>query len=39
MTMRIKKCTLEDIRDLQAISVETFSETFQEQNSPEHLNA
>jgi len=39
MTITIKKCTLEDVRDLQTISVETFSETFQEQNSPEHLNA
>lgn len=37
--MEIKKCTLEDLQELQAISVETFTETFQEQNSPEHLNA
>ncbi|WP_223702165.1 GNAT family N-acetyltransferase [Sutcliffiella deserti] len=35
----MKKCTLEDIRDLQTISTKTFRETFQEQNSPEHLNA
>ncbi|TWT26052.1 GNAT family N-acetyltransferase [Planomicrobium sp. CPCC 101110] len=39
MTIMIKKCTLEDVQDLQTISVKTFSETFQEQNSPEHLNA
>lgn len=35
----IKKCSLEDARKLQAISVETFTETFKEQNSLEHLNA
>ena len=39
MTITIKKCILDDVRSLQTISVETFSETFQEQNSPEHLNA
>lgn len=39
MTITIKKCTLEDVYELQAISKETFTETFQEQNSPEHLNA
>ena len=37
--MTIKKCTLEDSLNLQAISVETFTETFKDQNSPEHLNA
>ncbi|MGM0829111.1 MAG: GNAT family N-acetyltransferase [Bacillota bacterium] len=35
----MKKCNLEDVRNLQTISTETFRETFQEQNSPEHLNA
>ncbi|TWT06383.1 GNAT family N-acetyltransferase [Planococcus sp. CPCC 101016] len=35
----MKKCTLEDVSNLQTISTETFRETFQEQNSPEHLNA
>ena len=39
MTMTIKKCTIEDLRELQKISVETFTETFKDQNSPEHLNA
>jgi len=39
MTMTIKKCTLEDSLDLQAISMETFTDTFKDQNSPEHLNA
>ncbi|MGB3259690.1 GNAT family N-acetyltransferase [Paenisporosarcina sp.] len=37
--MTIKKCTIEDLRELQKISVETFTETFKDQNSPEHLNA
>ncbi|MGE6487126.1 GNAT family N-acetyltransferase [Paenisporosarcina sp. NPDC076898] len=39
MTTTIKKCLLEDLRELQKISVETFTETFKDQNSPEHLNA
>ncbi|MET0787442.1 MAG: GNAT family N-acetyltransferase [Paenisporosarcina sp.] len=39
MTMNIKKCTLEDSRELQEISVETFNETFKDQNSPEQINA
>ena len=39
MTMTIKKCTLVDSHALQAISVETFTETFKDQNSPEHLNS
>ncbi|MDN7242397.1 GNAT family N-acetyltransferase [Planococcus sp. N028] len=39
MAKNIKKCTLEDLHELQAISIETFTETFEEQNSPEHLNA
>ncbi|WKA54638.1 GNAT family N-acetyltransferase [Planococcus shixiaomingii] len=39
MAINIKKCTLEDLHELQAISIETFTETFEEQNSPEHLNA
>lgn len=37
--MTIKKCNLENVSELQRISVETFTETFKEQNSPEHLNA
>ncbi|XKE96472.1 GNAT family N-acetyltransferase [Metaplanococcus flavidus] len=39
MHMTIIKCTPEHLPELQAISRETFTETFQEQNSPEHLNA
>ncbi len=39
MTTKIRKCTLEDLRKLQEISVETFTETFKDQNSAENLNA
>jgi diamine N-acetyltransferase len=39
MTIYIKKCTLEDSRNLQEISYETFNETFKHQNSPENMNA
>lgn len=39
MTMNIKRCTFEDIGLLQEISVETFYETFKDQNSPENMNA
>ncbi len=37
--MPLIKCTPEHLSELQAISRETFTETFQEQNSPEHLHA
>ncbi|MEZ2719781.1 GNAT family N-acetyltransferase [Niallia circulans] len=39
MTINIKKCTLEDLRELQEVSYETFNETFKDQNSPENMNA
>ncbi|WP_260285088.1 GNAT family N-acetyltransferase [Peribacillus aracenensis] len=39
MTKNIKKCTLEDSRELQEISYETFNETFKHQNSAENMNA
>lgn len=39
MTTIIKKCTQKDLHELQAISIKTFTETFQEQNSPEDLQA
>lgn len=38
MTMMIKKCSLDNARELQKISVETFTETFKDHNSPEHLD-
>ncbi|MEC0204448.1 GNAT family N-acetyltransferase [Paenibacillus lautus] len=39
MTINIKKCSLEDSGLLQEISVETFNETFKDQNSPENMKA
>lgn len=39
MMMTIKKCTLEDLRELQKVSADTFNETFKDQNSPEQINA
>ncbi len=39
MTIKIKKCTFEDLGLLQEISVETFNETFKNQNSPENMKA
>ncbi|MCR8656592.1 GNAT family N-acetyltransferase [Paenibacillus endoradicis] len=37
MTINIKKCTLEYLGLLQEISVETFNETYKNQNSPENM--
>lgn len=39
MTINIKECTLEDLQLLQEISIETFYDTFKDQNSPENMNA
>lgn len=39
MTVKVKKCTLEDSHALQEISYETFNDTFKDQNSPENMNA
>ncbi|MDQ0159555.1 GNAT family N-acetyltransferase [Alkalibacillus salilacus] len=39
MTVNIKKCTLEELNILQEISIETFKDTFKEQNSPENLKS
>lgn len=39
MTITIKKCTQIDLHKLQELSIETFKETFKDQNSPEHLSA
>ena len=39
MTPLIKKCTRKDLAELQSISITTFTETFKDQNSPEHLQA
>lgn len=39
MTIKIKKCNYEDLRMLQEISIETFHDTFKDQNSPENMKA
>jgi diamine N-acetyltransferase len=39
MTIKIKKCTLDDSDKLQETSYETFNETFKHQNSPENMHA
>ncbi len=39
MNIQIKKCTLDDLLILQKISIETFNDTFKDQNSPENMKA
>jgi diamine N-acetyltransferase len=39
MTFEIRPCGLDDLQALRNISIETFRETFETQNSPENLNA
>ncbi|KEO76401.1 GNAT family N-acetyltransferase [Paenibacillus polymyxa] len=39
MTVKIIKCSREDLQILQEISIETFFDTFKDQNSPENMNA
>jgi ribosomal protein S18 acetylase RimI-like enzyme len=39
MTVKIKKCTREDVQLLQNISIETFNDTFKDQNSAESMKA
>ncbi|MCM3765576.1 GNAT family N-acetyltransferase [Neobacillus niacini] len=39
MTIQINQCNLGDLRTLQEISIETFNETFKDQNSPENMDA
>lgn len=39
MTIRTKKCTVEDLQALQGISIETFNATFKDQNSPENMTS
>lgn len=39
MSLEIKPCSLKNVRELQAISIETFTETFKEQNTAENLAA
>ncbi|MBN8203310.1 GNAT family N-acetyltransferase [Bacillus sp. NTK034] len=37
MTVKIKKCNREDLQKLQEISIETFNDTFKDQNSAENM--
>ncbi|MBA9029016.1 GNAT family N-acetyltransferase [Peribacillus huizhouensis] len=39
MTVKIKKCNRDDLQILQEISIETFNDTFKNQNSPENMKA
>lgn len=39
MTVEIKKCSLDDLQKLQEISIETFNDTFKDQNSPDNMKA
>ncbi|OBA01744.1 GNAT family acetyltransferase [Bacillus subtilis] len=39
MTINIKKCSREDLKTLQEISIETFNDTFKDQNSSENMKA
>lgn len=39
MTVNIKKCNLEDLLTLREVSIETFYDTFKDQNTPENMNA
>lgn len=39
MTVKIIKCKREDLEILQEISIETFYDTFKDQNSPENMKA
>ncbi|MDT3425709.1 ribosomal protein S18 acetylase RimI-like enzyme [Paenibacillus forsythiae] len=39
MAIKIKKCSLQDLQILQEISIETFNDTFKDQNSPENMKA
>ncbi|MGP4066399.1 GNAT family N-acetyltransferase [Oceanobacillus sp. M65] len=39
MTVKLTKCNLEDLKILQEISIETFKNTFEAQNSPENMKA
>ncbi|MBT2770863.1 GNAT family N-acetyltransferase [Halomonas sp. ISL-60] len=39
MTVTIKKCEHGDVQKLQEISIETFTDTFKDQNSPENMKS
>lgn len=37
MSVIIKECTSNDLQKLQELSIETFNDTFKQQNSPENM--
>ncbi|WP_416722712.1 GNAT family N-acetyltransferase [Bacillus stercoris] len=39
MSVNNKKCSREDLQILQQLSIETFNDTFKDQNSPENMKA
>lgn len=39
MTVEIRACSREDLQTLQEISIETFNDTFKDQNSPDNMRA
>ncbi|KAF4326255.1 hypothetical protein G195_000061 [Phytophthora kernoviae 00238/432] len=39
MTVEIRACSHEDLQKLQEISIETFNDTFKDQNSPDNMRA
>lgn len=39
MTIKITKCSREDLQTLQKISIDTFHDTFKDQNTPENMQA
>ena len=39
MAIKISKCNIEDVQVLQKVSIETFNDTFSNQNSPENMKA
>ena len=39
MDIKIKECNFEDVLTLQKIGIETFDETFRDQNSPENMKS
>ncbi|SDK56803.1 Ribosomal protein S18 acetylase RimI [Paenibacillus sp. OK060] len=39
MTVEIRACSREDLQKLQEISIETFHDTFKDQNSPDNMRA
>ncbi|WP_337031737.1 GNAT family N-acetyltransferase [Paenibacillus illinoisensis] len=39
MTIKITKCSCEDLLTLQKISIDTFHDTFKDQNTPENMEA